>query len=178
MHECKPTPIGLEDIWGPWEIDPHDLNYERRIGLIQSKEQSSKVYGFVFNAWRAFYGDGACEITQYRISEYLSEAARRNLENRILAHEQRDKVKLSTILSERKLLNPERALMTSRMRFRVFRRDKYTCQYCGQKAPNIVLVVDHVIPIVKGGKTVIENLKTACEECNTGKFDMLPVEAE
>jgi hypothetical protein len=65
---------------------------------------------------------------------------------------------------------PSRSLPL-RLRYEVLRRDSYTCQYCGRKAPLVQLHVDHVIPwsIVKEHK--IENLVTACAECNLGKSD-------
>jgi len=37
-------------------------------------------------------------------------------------------------------------------------RDKFTCQYCGRKAPEVVLEVDHVFPQSKGGKDEMDNL--------------------
>lgn len=58
-----------------------------------------------------------------------------------------------------------------RLRFEVFKRDHFTCQYCGAQPPNIVLVVDHIVPVARGGETVIENLISACEACNHGKAD-------
>ena len=56
-----------------------------------------------------------------------------------------------------------------RLRFEVFRRDSYTCQYCGRRAPEIVLHVDHILAWANGGMTEIENLRTACSTCNLGK---------
>lgn len=58
------------------------------------------------------------------------------------------------------------------LRFKVFHRDSFTCQYCGRSAPDVVLHVDHVVPVSKGGTNSIENLVTACAECNLGKSDM------
>lgn len=55
------------------------------------------------------------------------------------------------------------------VRFEVFKRDGFTCQYCGRKTPAIVLEVDHIIPIAGGGTDDIENLVTACWDCNRGK---------
>lgn len=46
----------------------------------------------------------------------------------------------------------------------LFRRDGYTCQYCGKKKPN--LTMDHVIPRHLGGSETWENIVTACAECN------------
>ncbi len=57
----------------------------------------------------------------------------------------------------------------------VFRRDRYTCQYCG--ARGVELTLDHVIPRSRGGKTTWENLVTACKTCNTRKGNRTPEEA-
>lgn len=59
------------------------------------------------------------------------------------------------------------------MRFRVLTRDQFTCRYCGRKAPNAELHVDHVFPRSAGGKNEIENLVTACVDCNLGKSDII-----
>lgn len=55
------------------------------------------------------------------------------------------------------------------LRFRVFKRDGFTCQYCGQRAPNVTLHCDHVKPVAAGGKSDFGNLITACIDCNLGK---------
>lgn len=54
-------------------------------------------------------------------------------------------------------------------RFEVFKRDKFTCQYCGKKSPDVVLEIEHVEPVSKGGDNDLMNLVTACEACNDGK---------
>lgn len=56
-----------------------------------------------------------------------------------------------------------------RLRFKVFERDSFTCQYCGKKTPEVILHIDHIYPVSKGGKNEIENLITACRDCNLGK---------
>ncbi|MFA6427842.1 MAG: Shedu anti-phage system protein SduA domain-containing protein [Candidatus Magasanikbacteria bacterium] len=61
--------------------------------------------------------------------------------------------------------------ITKTIRFEVFKRDKFTCNYCGRKAPDIVLHVDHIEPVSKGGTNDIINLITSCYECNLGKSD-------
>lgn len=55
------------------------------------------------------------------------------------------------------------------VRFEVFKRDNFTCQYCGGKAPDVVLHVDHINPVAGGGNNDIMNLVTSCEPCNLGK---------
>ena len=59
--------------------------------------------------------------------------------------------------------------LSKRIRFEVFKRDKFTCQYCGKKAPDVVLHVDHVVPKAEGGGDEMLNLVTACASCNLGK---------
>lgn len=78
---------------------------------------------------------------------------------------------------------PKRKSTGKRQRFRIFQRDRFTCSYCGRTPPTIVLVIDHVIPVSKGGTGDEENLITSCESCNQGKADKLlsdiprPIEA-
>ena len=56
-------------------------------------------------------------------------------------------------------------------RFEVFKRDKFTCQYCGRMAPDVVLNCDHINPVSKGGTNEFVNLVTSCDACNSGKSD-------
>jgi len=56
------------------------------------------------------------------------------------------------------------------LRFEVFQRDNHTCQYCGRKAPEVKLEVDHLLPVSKGGTDEFDNLVTSCRECNSGKL--------
>lgn len=61
-----------------------------------------------------------------------------------------------------------------KLRFEIFKRDNFTCQYCGRnvKEDNIKLHCDHIYPKVKGGLFIVENLTTSCAECNLGKKDV------
>lgn len=55
------------------------------------------------------------------------------------------------------------------LRWFVFKRDNYTCRYCGARGVDVVLHCDHVIPSSRGGRDVPWNLVTACEHCNCSK---------
>lgn len=55
------------------------------------------------------------------------------------------------------------------VRFDVFKRDEFTCQYCGRRVPDVTLEVDHIVPKAEGGGSEIENLATSCFDCNRGK---------
>ena len=54
-------------------------------------------------------------------------------------------------------------------RFEVFKRDHFTCQYCGRKSPDVILEVDHIVPVAEGGTNDLLNLVTSCRDCNRGK---------
>ncbi|MFW6125792.1 MAG: HNH endonuclease, partial [Chloroflexota bacterium] len=60
-------------------------------------------------------------------------------------------------------------------RHEVFRRDAYTCQYCGRQTRQLTL--DHVVPRYKGGKHIWENVVSACIPCNSRKAGRTPEEA-
>ena len=63
----------------------------------------------------------------------------------------------------------KRKAISKKMRFEVFKRDKFTCQYCGRSVPDVILHVDHIKPVSKGGTNDIMNLITSCQDCNLGK---------
>ena len=63
----------------------------------------------------------------------------------------------------------ERKSLGKKLRFEVFKRDKFTCQYCGRAAPDVVLQVDHIKPVSKAGDDDMLNLITSCRDCNAGK---------
>lgn len=67
-------------------------------------------------------------------------------------------------------------MIPRRLRFEILRRDGYTCRYCGAKAPDASLTVDHVIPTALGGGDEPSNLVTACADCNSGKASTSPDE--
>lgn len=66
--------------------------------------------------------------------------------------------------------------VSKRVRFEVFKRDKFTCQYCGKRPPEVMLEVDHVVPRCDGGSDDMANLVTACVPCNRGKAG-IPLES-
>ena len=59
-------------------------------------------------------------------------------------------------------------------RFNVFLRDRFSCQYCGERFGAEDLTFDHVIPRAKGGLTRWDNVVAACEPCNLRKGHRLP----
>lgn len=62
-----------------------------------------------------------------------------------------------------------RAEIPQGLRFNVFRRDNFTCRYCGKQSPEIILHLDHIKPVADGGIDAEENFATSCVDCNQGK---------
>lgn len=59
--------------------------------------------------------------------------------------------------------------INKKIRFEIFKRDSFKCCYCGRSAPEILLEIDHINPVSKGGDNSILNLITSCFDCNRGK---------
>ena len=70
----------------------------------------------------------------------------------------------------------QRALMTKKLRDFIKNRDNFTCCSCGnsiRSEPNLLLEIDHIIPVAKGGCTAEDNLQTLCWKCNRSKSDKI-----
>lgn len=79
---------------------------------------------------------------------------------------------LDANIKRRKSAVGQRALMTPKLRKHIKERDNYTCMKCGNsvyKEPNLLLEIDHIVPIAKGGMTEESNLQTLCWKCNRRK---------
>jgi len=63
----------------------------------------------------------------------------------------------------------KRKSISKKTRFEVFKRDSFTCQYCGRSAPDVLLQIDHIEPYSKTEDNDILNLVTSCSDCNLGK---------
>ena len=59
----------------------------------------------------------------------------------------------------------------------IFKRDRFTCQYCGVQPGSEELTLDHVIPRAQGGESRWSNCVLACMECNKRKADRTPEQA-
>lgn len=70
----------------------------------------------------------------------------------------------------------QRALVTAKIRSFIKNRDNHMCQYCSVSLtaePHLLLEVDHIIPVSRGGLSVIENLQTLCWRCNRSKSNKI-----
>lgn len=79
---------------------------------------------------------------------------------------------LSEKIKFNKSVAGQRALMTSKLRQHIKERDHYTCKQCGvsvEQEPHLLLEIDHIVPVSKGGLTTEDNLQTLCWRCNRSK---------
>jgi len=69
----------------------------------------------------------------------------------------------------------EKRKLSKNYYFDILQRDKFRCVYCGKNPidDGVKLVIDHVFPRNKGGKSNIYNLVTSCQLCNSVKVDKL-----
>lgn len=77
----------------------------------------------------------------------------------------------------RKSAAGQRALMTARLRNSIKARDNHTCRYCAVSLadePHLLLEVDHILPVSRGGLSTPENLQTLCWRCNRSKSNKTP----
>ena len=79
---------------------------------------------------------------------------------------------LSEQIKFKKSAAGQRSLMTAKLRQAIKERDHFTCKQCGvslEQEPHLLLEIDHIIPISKGGMTTEDNLQTLCWRCNRSK---------
>lgn len=72
----------------------------------------------------------------------------------------------------------QRALMTSKLRQYIKERDHFACKQCGislEQEPHLLLEIDHIVPVAKGGLTTEDNLQTLCWRCNRSKGSKITV---
>jgi len=85
--------------------------------------------------------------------------------------------KIPAVVRLRRWVNLKRQSPIIRFsRANVYARDDYRCQYCYKRFPESELTLDHVKPVVRGGKKTWENIVAACMRCNQRKSDRTPEE--
>lgn len=111
--------------------------------------------------------------------KYTSPANRKYFENTIVLDENKlqDFAKyLNSLIKYRKSVKYQRQLMTAQLRQSILKRDGYMCKICTvstKDQSHLLLEVDHVVPISKGGITLESNLQTLCWKCNRAKSNKI-----
>jgi len=171
-----------------------DLSSSSRLDTVQARYNVMQKT-LAENRDRMFQGDiCACETFLRQTKDLLDrkqaevdlrEAERRKKEQaardrraeQIRRRQEREKERLERerkMPEHRRFVAEQRRLMTDSMRYDVLSRDGFRCQICGATADDgYKLHVDHILPVSKGGKTEMSNLRTLCERCNMGKSDKI-----
>src|ERR1044072_7615811 len=85
------------------------------------------------------------------------------------------KYKIPAVIRLRRWIHLKRQSPVIRFsRANLYLRDEYRCQYCYKRFPDKELTLDHVVPVVRGGRKTWENIVTACIRCNQRKGDRTP----
>jgi 5-methylcytosine-specific restriction endonuclease McrA len=99
-------------------------------------------------------------------------------EYKISVHTVTRQFKVPAVIRLRRWIHLKRQAPVIRFsRANLYERDEYRCQYCHKRFPEKELTLDHVVPVVRGGKKTWENIATACIRCNQRKGDRTPEEA-
>lgn len=90
----------------------------------------------------------------------------------------RAEFRVPSVIRRRTYINVRRRQEASGMkRMRIYMRDKFRCQYCGEKKAASELTLDHILPRSRGGDNSPVNIVTACVPCNNRKGSRTPAEA-
>ncbi len=119
------------------------------------------------------------EAERQKRAQEQRELARKQAAERRQKEKEKEQARIEkekTMSEQKRYIAAQRRLMTDSLRYDVMHRDGFRCVLCGASPktdPNIVLHVDHIMPLSKGGKTEMSNLRTLCERCNLGKRDKI-----
>jgi len=133
-----------------------------------SKEKLEEKLGFVQIDFSDLY------FPKYTM-QYISDGGNSSMKTEVifnLDNLERFITYLAEHIEWRKSVEGQRALMTPKLRNFIKERDGYTCRICKNSTEieaNLLLEIDHIIPLSKGGMTEKNNLQTLCWKCNRSK---------
>ncbi|MDW8303582.1 MAG: HNH endonuclease [Acidobacteriota bacterium] len=87
-------------------------------------------------------------------------------------------IRVPSVIRLRRYVHVQRRRQETTMkRARIYLRDGYRCQYCGEQKTAKDLTLDHIVPRAQGGESIPQNLVTACIKCNQRKGNRTPEQA-
>ncbi len=93
-------------------------------------------------------------------------------------HSPRQTFQVPSVIRLRTYINVRRKRRETAMkRARIYIRDRYRCQYCGDQKNAAELTLDHILPRAQGGESTPQNLVSACIKCNQRKGNRTPEQA-
>lgn len=155
---------------------------QREAALTQAVEPPAFIKKHYMKEFMAHMGASFSEITvpypKY-VFEYVSAGGNSGQKSEITLNSPTIDAIVETMnqkIKWRKSVAGQRALMTTRLRNEIKARDNYTCRSCGISTyvePHLLIEVDHIIPVSRGGLTERENLQALCWKCNRSKSNKI-----
>ena len=186
--DLAPTEANLERVETLGEsiasLDGSIANLEEREASIA---QSINPPAFIMKHYRErFMSEMGVELSPIEVTypvyvfEYVSAGGNSSQRTTIELNSQTIDALIETLgqkIRWRKSAAGQRALMTAKLRNFIKSRDNHTCQECSisiHKEPHLLLEVDHITPVSRGGLSTPENLQTLCWRCNRAKSNKMP----
>jgi 5-methylcytosine-specific restriction endonuclease McrA len=121
---------------------------------------------------------GTVSVARAIIMTFKNTVTVEELDGDRVLHSVRAEFPVPSVIRRRTYINVRRRREASGMkRLRIYMRDKFRCQYCGEKKDVAELTLDHILPRSRGGDNSPVNIVTACIPCNNRKGDRTPEEA-
>lgn len=121
---------------------------------------------------------GTVSVARAVIMTFKNTVTIEELDGDRVLHSARAEFPVPSVIRRRTYINVRRRREASgTKRLRIYMRDKFRCQYCGDKRSAGELTLDHILPRSRGGDNSAVNIVTACVECNNRKGDRTPAEA-
>ena len=121
---------------------------------------------------------GTVSVARAVIMVFKNTVTVEELDGDRVLHSARAEFPVPSVVRRRTYINIRRRREASGMkRLRIYMRDKFRCQYCGEKRQPRELTLDHIMPRSRGGDNAPVNIVTACVACNNRKGDRTPSEA-
>src|SRR4051812_10584523 len=121
---------------------------------------------------------GTISVARAIIMVFKNTVSVEELDGERVLHSAHDEFPVPSVIRRREYINIRRRREASGMkRLRIYMRDKFRCQYCGEKRQAGELTLDHIFPRSRGGENSAVNIVTACVACNNRKGSRTPEEA-
>lgn len=171
----------LEKKWKPFAptIAEEDVGITRAEGQFRSisgacPEVGFEVFGYFASGLYRYADESDHDIAHKRLGEQGADASDFRwqwwmIDPRHYTECREYSIQLDARLGKSKSVQRTRLGLTSKVRWQVLARDSFTCQYCGRRPPEVSLEVDHRVSVADGGTNDLDNLFSACTECNRGK---------
>ena len=121
---------------------------------------------------------GTVSVARAIIMTFKNTVTVEELDGDRVLHTVREEFPVPSVIRRRTYINIRRRREAAGMkRLRIYMRDKFRCQYCGDKKAAAELTLDHIQPRSRGGDNSPVNVVAACVPCNNRKSDRTPAEA-